>query len=823
MFVDKERIDLKTIGLLVSIILTGTMELTVFFGILMSFIPKDQNIMMADVFLRDINSIKPDWKMLIYHAVIGMAILVGCLAVTVFKKHFFQKDIEQNLKLFISSSGAFLLLEIFAVNYILKAPGPWAWYMLVAAFMGSFASKVLFFELSALWHRSLLIKKAIVTGFVALFTLGTLLLAPGSVTGSFIVYVLIIGMLFALMWAMMRLKPWQHIRFHPIILRGADVLVWLSGERMLAQLAFWGMAAFIVSLLVMVDPLAVLAKTAFGEHYYHFDLMLMASCFASSAGNVLGVDHNVFYGLGMPMMIAALSKFFMAQVNYLNVFNIYWWLCIIYFVALFVCLRSWLGSVLLAAGAMFLTIKWQVFYSLSYPVSSIYPNGSTLRCLWDIPIFYLLFLHLMTGRIQYLWLAALGIGGAIVYIPTTGVDLYVALFTYLAGFIMIESVLKQKFRHVGTLAFLTVPAITAFLGFWLICGKAVLHPGFWEDLSYYPHLFTNGFYNIWFWDNLTQGKYLNFSMSIVIPLLYLGTLLWIGIRLFFSLAERKELLTLVICAYGLSLYHHYLTLSLQNNFYMRAVPLVWVIFYWVKLLLLRLASERQRSLWAWAVCIVCAFMLHSNHLYAAFPNFWNTRNVRNPMVDRRTAYGLPEDGRPYFFHQEAWNAETNKLKVNSLGNTDEHIFFEWQVPDHSYLKGLYAQEFDFTEEAKLIASLTKPDEKVALLSSFEVHLLMEAKRRPLFFFFPVVSSRGMYARTFPSTNLHTKTMMNRTIDDLKRNNPTFVFLEKVMLARELPASYPRTHEALLTILDYVKMHYHIYAKGHFLVALQRNQ
>ena len=61
-----------------------------------------------------------------------------------------------------------------------------------------------------------------------------------------------------------------------------DFLVWMSSKPMLATIGFVGGGLWIVSLLTIVDPLAVLAKTAFGEHYYHFDFMLMAGAYAGS-------------------------------------------------------------------------------------------------------------------------------------------------------------------------------------------------------------------------------------------------------------------------------------------------------------------------------------------------------------------------------------------------------------------------------------------------------------------------------------------------------------------------------------------------------------
>ena len=98
-------------------ILLVSLELTVLMGVIMSFIPKDQSAMMADVFPRDINSLKPDWKMFIYHLVIALAILAAFAVLTRFKRFIFQKEMQRKWTLFIYCCVFFLAIEIFSFNF----------------------------------------------------------------------------------------------------------------------------------------------------------------------------------------------------------------------------------------------------------------------------------------------------------------------------------------------------------------------------------------------------------------------------------------------------------------------------------------------------------------------------------------------------------------------------------------------------------------------------------------------------------------------------------------------------------------------------------
>ncbi len=811
----------QTLLLIAAIVLAG-MELALITGALLSFVPIDQRALLADVFAKDVHIIKKDWKMLVYHGVIAAIAFLGWLALTRFKQYCFEQDKRRELALLCKSSAAWITLMVYALFFVINDPRPtWAWQTFGLAAIGAVLTKLFFPELNNLFQGPAVFKKAAIFGGF-LFT-GVFVLYNGGAraAGTLALWSVFLGGAIGAGWLLGRtdLSPIARklTRLSPL----ADVLIWLCSKSVLANTAFAAGGIFLVSLLAIVDPVAVLAQTAFGEHYYHFDLMLMAGAYAFGSGNTLGVDQIAYYGIGLPALVGGLSKAFFGQVTYEGVFAIYWGLTIVYYAAFYAVMRYWLGSVLLAFAAVMLAVKWQVFYSLSYPVSAIYPNSSPLRCFLDIPTFILLWMFIKSGKTRYLWSAAALTGVAMVFMPTTGVDLYLALVAFAGMFFILRKIQKITIDRLRVATALLIPLACALIGFFFLCGKAVFAGQFWKDLMFYPHLFTNGFYDIWFWDNLMHGHYVDFAVGVLFPVLYLFTMLWIGFRLYRREGSLEEMITFAVCAYGLSLYHHYLVLSLQNNYFMRAVVFIWVIFYWVKGAMNACSSSKARALWAWGLAAGCLFFLLTDKLYQAFPNYWNSLNVRNPIVDKRTARGLPEDGRPYFFHQEAWTAEKDKLAANSVGTTQERIFFEWQVPDHETLKALYAQEFDFKEDVALIRALTTPSEKTALLSSFEIEILRQAGRRPYFFYFPVISSRGMDVRTFPHTNIYTKGMQARMIQEIESSMPEYIFMERIFLSDALPASYAVDHEELLGVIAHIRKHYQPFAQGKYLTAMKR--
>ena len=248
--------------------------------------------------------------------------------------------------------------------------------------------------------------------------------------------------------------------------------------------------------------------------------------------------------------------------------------------------------------------------------------------------------------------------------------------------------------------------------------------------------------------------------------------------------------------------------------------------------------------------------LITNHNYLAYPNMINIS--RNPLIDRLVAQRLP-DGRPYFNHLYRQYSEAVKVPKNSLGENFEDLRSEEDFSSQEELKDYYRKEFDFTEDALLIQKLTGPKDKVPLISSFDIKILMQANRRPFFYHFPMVISRPMRLRMFGVTGMYTTDYLKKTVTQLETDKPEFIFMERLYLiglfqindfkvanintfsplekrpnidyhtifneekvnSPTVPNYYYYMTPALMSLLEYVKDHYVFYADGKYLVAMKR--
>ena len=106
---------------------------------------------------------------------------------------------------------------------------------------------------------------------------------------------------------------------------------------------------------------------------------------------------------------------------------------IVYFVLMFIFMRFWLNSLLLAAGAVFLAIKWQLFHLGISPIIWQYPQKLDPMQLIDLLLFALLLAYTKLGRKTLFWIAVVGLtmeGGRYLWLALHGPDtipLYVCL------------------------------------------------------------------------------------------------------------------------------------------------------------------------------------------------------------------------------------------------------------------------------------------------------------------------------------------------------------------------------------------------------------
>jgi len=610
--------------------------------------------------------------------------------------------------------------------------------------------------------------------------------------------------------------------FWPVIGNaGKTVYIFLTSQRNTRTLQAAGdcfLICLIVAIFYLPDPQGVLAKMFVGEQFHHITSFIMAPAWAYVSGCVLDVDVISRYGIGLPVVLTTLTKF-LGGFNYLNMLLVMMWVCIVYFVLSYIFLRVWLKSFTLAVAAILMGIKVQMFYTLTVPQPLTYASGTPVRFMFDVLFFFSIWGHLCKQKTVYLWAASLSCAGAIFYMMETGLYLTTAFYGYLFMYGLVPSLRRSMFsslksRAVVSLCVLSVP-LGALLFFGMAVGRHVIDHQFWYNNFEFTKYFTGGLELGPFYGGLQYGQFWDLLIGFLFPIVYVLTILIIGTLCVLDKISRKHLMVLVLCIYGLGADHYYVAMATANNYYMRGLPFVFVIFYWIRLAVIGLRRETRQGI-GMALVVFSTYALWTNHHFLSYPNILNFS--RNPLVDPLVAEELP-GRRPYFFHK-VWDYPENlKLPLNSLGQKDEGLTRDFASDEE--LKAYYVQESHFPKDARLIRSLTAPAQPVALISSFETEILMQADRKPLFYYFRILYSRPMRMRNFPTDEILTTVQLQKLIDQMQGSSSPYVFMERIFLNSDYPKAYAHDDPGLIGLLEYVKDHYQPYAYGEFLVAMKR--
>ena len=214
---------------------------------------------------------------------------------------------------------------------------------------------------------------------------------------------------------------------------------------------------------------------------------------------------------------------------------------------------------------------------------------------------------------------------------------------------------------------------------------------------------------------------------------------------FLKKIQRQHIIVAVICVYGMGLYHYYVCRSADFAYYTVCIPFVFVLC-WLCCQWGQSMGTRPRHAWWGALLAISVFALFSNHAFLSYPNIFNLSP--NPVLAPTVKW--PNKNLPYYFNNIPRSINPAlKLPVNSLGETEEGLKIETDFKTDKELKEYFNSEFDYTEDAALIESLTSQDQPVPLFSSFETRILMQANRRPFFYYFPIIDSSPRRMRMFP--------------------------------------------------------------------------
>jgi hypothetical protein len=581
----------------------------------------------------------------------------------------------------------------------------------------------------------------------------------------------------------------------------------------------WAFIVFIFLFLYVPDLEAAIARMYMGEQFHSIDVTLMNTGWAYHTGCKLDVDINNRYGLGMAVMVSQLTGL-MGGFTYLNVFTIVMMACIVYFIAAYGLLRLWLNSVSMAMAGILICFKMQPFKEETASMYLTNPGLTVCRYFFDIPFLFMVLLFFRTSRKHFLLAAALICAVALFYESDTGMYLSMAFYATMILAYAFKEIRGKVFEGAQanrfSAALLLVPPLGALGLLRLTQGPEVFTSLFWHHMTEYISS------QLWFgpihiWETLRAHDVWLFGMGLWIIAVYVITMLLIGSLVFLKKIGQEHLFVVVLCVYGLALYHYYINRSAMTNCYKVGIPYVFILCYWVQAWGRRLSALGRRKLYL-SFLGLCLYGLWTTHLTLAYPNVFNFS--RNPAVDPLVAVKQSKGRLGYFNFLFIQYPDAFKLPKNNLGETSEGWRTEDDFKTDAELKEYFRRDFDFIEDASLIDQLIRPDEPVALISSFEVKILMQADRKPFFYIFPLVNSRPMRMRLFEVTHMWTTTDLKNTIKQLEEKKPAYVFMERIYLADEIPASFLYDMPPVCILDNYVRQHYAPYAYGKYLVAMK---
>ena len=236
-----------------------------------------------------------------------------------------------------------------------------------------------------------------------------------------------------------------------------------------------------------------------------------------------------------------------------------------------------------------------------------------------------------------------------------------------------------------------LPFISAFILLWMVEGHWVWTSEFWRNSTEYARLFLNGFGSLPYWDGLKDKQFFAFCMGFIIPAVYVLTMMIIGAFLYLRQMDTPQMFIVYVCVYGLGLYHYFVYRSAVTSYYVVCMPFIFVLCFWLQQILKPVPQQLRRIILSVLVFLTFGALM-TGYLFTVYPNV---------------------------------------LNLAGLDLTQEVAF--------------YKKEFNFEKDAALIDRLTGPDERVALISSFETKILMQAHRKPFFYYFPMVVS-GAYGK-----------------------------------------------------------------------------
>ena len=377
-----------------------------------------------------------------------------------------------------------------------------------------------------------------------------------------------------------------------------------------------GVLGLLIFLIFVPNLNEVLARMFSYDKFYHFDSFIMSPAWCHHNGLIFNKDVTSEYSLIIPIVFDGLMKL-TGGFDYAHAVGLMIGLSASYYFLLYGLWRYWIRSFSLAFFAVMLSIKLQFFHWGVVPLIWIYPSATPLRFLPDV--FFLYFILRFTKDLELRWLIAAAFvnGLALVWIMDVGAYMYAALLTAVAAWVF------HKGGQVWSkaLGMVLIPWIVALGTLNIFYGSLIWQNIFWKNTFEFASLFLQGWGALPMTEGLKDRQFFGFCMGFIIPVIYLGTLLY-GLGMFIYRQSRPHLFMVLMVVYGLGMYHYFIHRSGVNSYYAVVVPFIFVLLFWVQALISLCNAPWQKGIKLF-LCAWALVALMTSYLFTYYPNALN--------------------------------------------------------------------------------------------------------------------------------------------------------------------------------------------------------
>ena len=244
-----------------------------------------------------------------------------------------------------------------------------------------------------------------------------------------------------------------------------------------------GVMGAITLLIYVPDPAHLASRVFQTDGFHHWDPYAVAPALAYGHGAALGTDVYCQYGVGWPLLLAALSCFRPLAYKLAIEMGVLW--ACLYFTALFLFLWDLLRSRRWAICGVLLAVFLQMFCGTEVPLW-VSPSSTVMRSAMDV-FFWSCLRHARGGDDRYAYLTGAIVAAAMLFGLDTGLYLLVCHGAYCPALWRLQTDPERQPRLRGyALRSGATLLATLLLGLVMASRGTLLHGGFWTRLARIP-------------------------------------------------------------------------------------------------------------------------------------------------------------------------------------------------------------------------------------------------------------------------------------------------------------------------------------------------